>query len=112
VAEDFSECRDLAAGYPDKLRELVELWFVEAGRYHVLPLNRRPMGSTRPKPFGDRTSATYYPYTTRIDSETAVSSLYQAPFPFTGVLDQVTISVEGQGVLALQKEVERAFLTQ
>jgi arylsulfatase len=39
--EDFSESRDLAAEQPDKLRELVALWWAEAGRYDVLPLDDR-----------------------------------------------------------------------
>ncbi len=41
VAEDFSECEDLAAKYPEKLAELVERWWVEAGKYNVLPLDAR-----------------------------------------------------------------------
>ena len=39
--EDFSECHDLAAEHPDKLRELIELWWVEAGQHGVLPLDDR-----------------------------------------------------------------------
>ncbi len=39
---DFSECHDLAAEHPEKVRELVERWWVEAGRYNVLPLDDRP----------------------------------------------------------------------
>lgn len=42
VAEDFSETRDLAADEPGKLKELVELWWEEARRYDVLPLNNQP----------------------------------------------------------------------
>jgi arylsulfatase len=38
---DFSECRDLAAEHPDKLQELIERWWVEAGKYQVLPLDDR-----------------------------------------------------------------------
>lgn len=38
---DFSECHDLAAEHPEKLRELVDRWWVEAGRYNVLPLDDR-----------------------------------------------------------------------
>jgi arylsulfatase len=41
VAEDFSEARDLATVYPDKLRELIERWWAEAGAYGVLPLDDR-----------------------------------------------------------------------
>lgn len=39
--EDFSECHDLAAERPDKLRELVERWWAEAGRHGGLPLDDR-----------------------------------------------------------------------
>ncbi|MGH1490491.1 MAG: arylsulfatase [Acidimicrobiales bacterium] len=38
---DFSECNDLAAEQPDKLREMVDRWWVEAGKYNVLPLDDR-----------------------------------------------------------------------
>jgi arylsulfatase A-like enzyme len=41
VAEDFSECHDLADKHPDKLKALIELWWVEAGKYKVLPLDSR-----------------------------------------------------------------------
>jgi arylsulfatase len=36
--EDFSECHDLADKYPDKLRQMIELWWHEAGKYGVLPM--------------------------------------------------------------------------
>ncbi len=39
VAEDFSESTDLAKQHPEKLRELVDLWWAEAGRYGVLPID-------------------------------------------------------------------------
>jgi arylsulfatase A-like enzyme len=41
VAEDISETRDRAAEFPDKLAELVELWWEEARRNDVLPLDNR-----------------------------------------------------------------------
>jgi arylsulfatase len=41
VAEDFSESADLAAQHPEKLCELVDLWWSEAERYDVLPLDDR-----------------------------------------------------------------------
>lgn len=64
--EDFSQANDLAAKYPDKLRELQDLWWVEASKYSVLPLdwrgtirmNAEAMG--RPNLVGKRTKATYY----------------------------------------------------
>ncbi|MGD9894690.1 MAG: arylsulfatase, partial [Dehalococcoidia bacterium] len=42
VDEDFSESRNLAKERPEKLRELIDRWWVEAGRYGVLPLDDRP----------------------------------------------------------------------
>jgi arylsulfatase len=65
--EDFSQAHDLAEQNPDKLRQLQDLWWAEASRYSVLPLdwrgtirmNAEAMG--RPSLVGDRTRATYYP---------------------------------------------------
>jgi arylsulfatase len=49
VADDFSEVHDLAAERPDKLLELKQLWWQEAERHQVLPLNNQPgrFGDTR-----------------------------------------------------------------
>ncbi|MCU1498602.1 MAG: arylsulfatase family protein [Acidimicrobiales bacterium] len=41
LAVDRSECRDLAAKRPDKLAELVALWWTEATEHGVLPLDDR-----------------------------------------------------------------------
>ena len=41
VAEDVSEADDLAAEFPEKVAELVELWWDEARRNDVLPLDNR-----------------------------------------------------------------------
>lgn len=69
VAEDFSQSENLAAKHPEKLRQLQDLWWVEAARYHVLPLdwrgserfNSEAMG--RPSLVRGRKSMTYYPGT-------------------------------------------------
>jgi arylsulfatase A-like enzyme len=42
VAEDFSEVKDLAETHPAKLAELKDLWWREAERFKVLPLNNQP----------------------------------------------------------------------
>ncbi len=42
VAEDFSEVHDLALMQPAKLKELKELWWDEAEKFQVLPLNNQP----------------------------------------------------------------------
>ena len=41
VAEDVSEVHDLAAEFPEKVAELVALWWEEARRNDVLPLDNR-----------------------------------------------------------------------
>jgi arylsulfatase len=67
--EDFSECKDLAETKPQKLRQLIEIWWAEAGKYQVLPLDDR--GSKRfndqkPKFDPDKTSFTFFPGTSMI----------------------------------------------
>jgi arylsulfatase A-like enzyme len=69
VDEDYSQANDLAKKNPEKLRELQDLWWVEAAKYNVLPLdwraairlNSEAMG--RPSLLGGRTKMTYYPGT-------------------------------------------------
>ena len=68
LAEDFSECRDLAAARPDKLREMIERWWTEAGRYGVLPLDDREYErAVESVAARAATTYTYHPNTARID---------------------------------------------
>ncbi|MEO6124785.1 MAG: arylsulfatase [Ilumatobacteraceae bacterium] len=50
--EDFSEMNNLASELPDKLREMVDLWWTQAGEMGVLPLDDRTIelfgGPARP----------------------------------------------------------------
>jgi len=51
VAADLSETRDLAQQEPGRLAELVELWWAEARRNQVLPLDNRVLWAlVHPKP--------------------------------------------------------------
>jgi len=43
LSADPSECQDLASEEPDVVAELVELWFAEADRHGVLPLDDRTL---------------------------------------------------------------------
>jgi arylsulfatase len=64
VAADPSECHDLAAEHPARLRKLVERWWIEAGRNNVLPLDNRPFSEftlDRPAPVPPRTVYEYRP---------------------------------------------------
>lgn len=61
--EDFSETRDLADEHPEKLEKLVELWWAEAGRHNVLPLDDRIMERflvPKPRPITSRDRFVYY----------------------------------------------------
>src|SRR6185369_16697727 len=41
INDDFSQANDLAAKYPEKLKALESLWWAEAARHEVLPLDWR-----------------------------------------------------------------------
>jgi arylsulfatase A-like enzyme len=67
---DFTETKNLAEQHPDKLREMVDLWWHEAGKYNVLPLaeshlkraeNFNSKKLYRYAPSKPRTHYTYYP---------------------------------------------------
>jgi arylsulfatase A-like enzyme len=66
VNEDFTEANDLAASNPQKLKEMKELFFREAVKNHVFPIDdRRPERfnaaiAGRPDLMGDRTSLSLY----------------------------------------------------
>ena len=70
VAQDFSEANDVAAQNPDKLKELQDLFLVEAKKYNVLPLDdrfaERANPALRPSLIEGKTSFTYYAGATRI----------------------------------------------
>ena len=65
--DDFSQAQDVAAKYPDKLKELQTLFLAEAEKYNVLPLDDRrierfvPTLAGRPSLMWGRTSVTLYP---------------------------------------------------
>ena len=48
VDEDFSETNNLAEEEPEKLRELIDRWWVEAGKHGVLPLDDRTVEINQP----------------------------------------------------------------
>ena len=72
--EDFSECRDLAAQYPDRVKEMVDLWWREAEKYQVLPLDHRTWERffiDKPPRITDRKIFTFYPGTAMIPGNVA-----------------------------------------
>jgi arylsulfatase len=66
VAEDFAENHNVAAENRGKLIEMIAQWYVEAGKYHVMPVDGRGpirVMDERPTIAKARTSYTYYPGT-------------------------------------------------
>jgi arylsulfatase A-like enzyme len=62
LKEDYSEYNDLAARMPDKLREMKELFLVEATKYNVFPLDNSVLPrlvAPRPSATAGRTVFTY-----------------------------------------------------
>jgi len=62
IANDYSENNDLAAKYPDKLKELQELFLVEAQKYQVFPLDNSILArilAPRPSAVVGRTEFSY-----------------------------------------------------
>ncbi len=66
IKEDFSLTNNLAAKYPEKLKEMESLFMWQAQKYHVLPIDDRTIERTnanlagRPDLLGDRTSLSLY----------------------------------------------------
>ncbi len=103
VREDFSEANDLAAKEPEKLRELQDLFMVEAKKYDVLPLDnskvQRLDTANRPSLTRGRNVFSYYPGAVRIP-EGAAPDVKNKSF-------QVAASIEipkggGEGMLLTQ----------
>jgi arylsulfatase len=103
VAEDFSQADNLATANPDKLRELQDLFWAEAGRYNVLPLDatfaQRVDPAIRPSLTRGRTTFEYIAGMVRIP-EGATPDLKNKSYSLTA---EVEIPKGGaSGVLATQ----------
>src|SRR5215467_3725912 len=94
LEEDFSECHDLSDKHQDKLRQLVELWWAEAGKYNVLPLADRfrpALGLVK-----DKASYTYYPGAARIPEGTAPHTINRS-YTITAELEIPSVDGHGEG---------------
>jgi arylsulfatase A-like enzyme len=63
VEQDWAENHDLAEQHRDKLIELIGMWYVEAGKYNVMPVDGRGVqrfAEERPQIAKDRTSYTFF----------------------------------------------------
>jgi arylsulfatase len=76
--EDYSQANDLAARMPDKLREMQELFLVEASKYNVFPLDNSVVErllTPRPSDTAGRNTFTYSGELSGLDPSDAPSIL-------------------------------------
>ena len=89
IETDFAENHNLAADNRAKLIEMVATWYVEAGKYKVLPIDSRGQMRVldpRPQIAVARTSYTYYPGTQMVPTN-AGPNVMNRPYSITADVD-------------------------
>ncbi|WP_432066278.1 arylsulfatase [Streptomyces sp. C10-9-1] len=102
VTEDFAETQDLAADNRDKLIEMISMWYVEAGKYDVLPIDGSGVQRgvvERPQVSLPRTSYTFRPGTQTLPMAVAPRVLNR---PFSITADAEIPADGAEGVLLCQ----------
>ena len=101
---DRSEIRDLANEHPDKLRELVNLWFAEAGANQAFPLDDRSplelLMTPRPQLGSPRQRYVYFPDTAEVPEFQSVN-IRNRSFAI-GALVDIPVRDAAEGVLFAQ----------
>jgi arylsulfatase len=101
VEQDFSESKNVAEANRPKLIEMIALWYLEAGKYNVLPLDSRiqtRMVDERPQLAKDRKRYVFYPGTSVVMNSIAPQILNR-PHSVTATVD---IKNGAEGVLVAQ----------
>jgi arylsulfatase len=81
LSKDPTESSNLADANRAKLIEMIALWYIEAGKYNVLPLDSRGtlrFADERPQLTKDRQTYVYYPHTQMIPENVAAKLLNRA----------------------------------
>jgi arylsulfatase len=103
TVNDPSECHDLAAEQPDRLQELIGLWWHEAGRFGALPLENRNvleiLTTERPQLSKPRNRYTYYPGGSEIPESVAPNIRNRS---YTVAVEATVDTEEASGVLLAQ----------
>ena len=89
VEEDFAENDDVAAEHRDRLIAMIGTWYVEAGKFNVLPIDGRGVqrfAEPRPQIAVGRTSYTYYPGTQAVPGN-AGAIVLNRPHSITALVD-------------------------
>jgi arylsulfatase len=79
--DDPAETKNLADTHRDTLIEMIALWYAEAGKYKVFPLDSRGtarFAERRPQLAEDRKAYVYYPHTQAVPENVAVKTLNRA----------------------------------
>jgi arylsulfatase A-like enzyme len=109
LEKDWTESHDVAAEHPDKLIEMISLWYVEAGKYNVMPVDGRGQqrfAEERPQIAADRNRYTYYPGTQEVPINAAPRLLNRTHSVHVGV----DIPEAGaEGVLLCQGGVDGGY---
>jgi arylsulfatase len=74
LSTDFAEAMNVAAQHRDKLIEMISLWYAEAGKYDVLPIDSRGsmrLVDERPQLARGRRLYVYYPHTSVVANKIA-----------------------------------------
>ena len=126
--KDWTQDNDLAASNPDKLKQMQELFMVQAAKYQVFPLDNSlasRMVTPRPSvtagrnvftysgeltgiPMGDAPQllATSYTITAEVEIPEARDDRdYQVPFRFSGKLNKVTIRVQPRSLTPAEEKL-------
>jgi arylsulfatase len=98
VEQDFSQAQNLAETNPEKLRELQRLFYIEAVKYHVLPLDNTKVErldvNNRPSNIRGLKEFTYYDGMIRIP-EGAAPDLKNKSFGISAVVEIPEDGAEG-----------------
>ena len=97
VAEDFAENHDVSAENRPRLIEMIAQWYVEAGKYNVLPIDGRGpqrVQDERPAIAVGRTSYTYYPHTQPVSASAGVNVMNR-PHSITADVEIPEAGAEG-----------------
>lgn len=109
VATDFAENHNVAGQFREKLIEMIATWYVEAGRYNVLPVDGRGQQrfvDPRPQIAAARTTYKYYPHTQPIP--------INASPPILNRSHSITADVDipkggGEGVLVSAGDIQGGY---
>ena len=97
IDADFAENHNLATQNRAKLIEMIATWYVEAGKYNVLPIDSRGQlraADPRPQIAAARTRYTYYPGTQMVPGN-AGPNMMNRPFSITADVDIPKGGAEG-----------------